>query len=165
MPFIGPGFLENAPAACGADLPTNIAAMRRFVRALFATPIADDDFEVVLAFNMVVPPSVRAFLIQRELDFTSVLERTEVPMLVTQGRSDRHVLPAMADYVRTHCRTAELSSYDGVGHASFLEEPERFNRELAGFARSAHRRREPPSGSDRGRRQRFTRYLEGRGVS
>jgi pimeloyl-ACP methyl ester carboxylesterase len=27
---------------------------------------------------------------------------------------------------------------DGVGHVPFLEEPERFNRELARFARKAH---------------------------
>jgi pimeloyl-ACP methyl ester carboxylesterase len=100
-----------------------------------------DDFEVMLAFNMVVPPSVRAFLIQRELDFAPVLERIEVPVLVTHGQSDRHVLPTLADYIRTHCRTAEASSYPGVGHALFLEEPERFNQERATCARSAHRRK------------------------
>jgi non-heme chloroperoxidase len=136
-PFVGPGFLENAPAACEADLPTNIAAMRKFVRALFARPISQEDFETMLAFNMVVQPSVRAFLIQRELDFTPVLQGVEVPVLVTHGRSDRHVLPTMADCIRSHCRTVEVSLYDDVAHAPFLEEPERFNRELAGLARSA----------------------------
>lgn len=140
-PFVGPGFLENAPAACEADLPTNIAAMRKFVRALIAKPISQEDFETMLAFTMVVQPSVRAFLIQRELDFTPVLEGIDVPVLVTHGRSDRHVLPTMADYIRSHCRTAEVSLYDGVDHAPFLEESERFNRELAGLARSAHRRK------------------------
>jgi pimeloyl-ACP methyl ester carboxylesterase len=163
MPFIGPGFLENAPAACGADLPTSIAAMRRFIHALFAKPLADDDFEVVLAFNMVVPPSVRAFLIQRELDFTPVLERIEVPVLVTHGRSDRHVLPTMADRIRSHCRTAEISLYDGVGHAPFLEEPERFNRELAALARSAHARAQLRPDSRRGRRDRANDDTQTRG--
>src|SRR6516165_10268307 len=33
--LMGPGFLENAPGACQNDLPTNIAAMRRFLRACF----------------------------------------------------------------------------------------------------------------------------------
>lgn len=136
--LIGPGFLENAPEACAVDLPTNIAAMRKFLRACFVMPIAHDDFEVVLAFNMVVHPSVRAFLIQRELDFAAVLERIAVPVLVTQGRSDTVILPAMADYIAGHCRTADATWYDGVGHAPFLEEPERFNRELAGFATKVH---------------------------
>jgi non-heme chloroperoxidase len=137
-PFVGPGFQENVPAACEADLPTNIAAIRSFLRALVAEPMSADDFEVALCFNMVVHPQVRAFLIQRELDFVPILEGIEVPVLVTHGRSDTLVLPAMADLIREHCKTALTSWYDGVGHAPFLEEPERFNRELARFARKAH---------------------------
>jgi non-heme chloroperoxidase len=137
-PFVGPGFQENVPAACEADLPTNIAAMRSFLRALVAEPMSADDFEVALGFNMVVHPQVRAFLIQRELDFVPIVEGIEVPVLVTHGRSDTLVLPAMADLIREHCKTAQTSWYDGVGHAPFLEEPERFNRELARFAKKAH---------------------------
>jgi non-heme chloroperoxidase len=137
-PFIGPGFQENAPAACELDLPTNIAAIRRFLRALVARPMSQDDFEVMLAFNMVVHPIVRAFLIQRELDFAPILASIEVPVLVTHGRSDTFALPAMGDLIMGYCKTAEASWYDGVGHAPFLEEPARFNRELARFAQKAH---------------------------
>lgn len=137
-PLIGPGFLENAPGACELDLPTNIAAIRKFLRACIVKPISQDDFEVVLAFNMVVHPKVRAFLVRRELDFAPVLESIAVPVLVTHGRSDTVVLPAMGDYIVNHCKAAEASWYDGVGHTAFLEEPERFNRELARFAKKAH---------------------------
>lgn len=136
--YFGSAFQENVPAACEADLPTNIAAIRKFLRVLVVKPILADDFEVALAFNIVVHPQVRSFLIQRELDFTSILERIEVPVLVTHGRSDIAVLPAMAELISDHCKTAEASWYDGVGHASFLGEPERFNRELARFAKKAH---------------------------
>jgi non-heme chloroperoxidase len=113
----------------------NIAAIRKFLRALVVKPMSEDDFEVALAFNMVVPPQVRDFLIQRELDFTPVLASIEVPVLVSHGRSDSLALPAMADLIRKHCKTAEASWYDGVGHAPFLEEPVRFNRELISFVR------------------------------
>jgi non-heme chloroperoxidase len=51
-PLLGPGFLENAPAACEDDLPTNIAAIRRFLRACIVKPISQSDFEEILAFNM-----------------------------------------------------------------------------------------------------------------
>jgi pimeloyl-ACP methyl ester carboxylesterase len=132
--LIGPGFLENAPGACQNDLPTNIAAIRRFLRACIVKPIAQDDFEQMLAFNMVVKPSVRAALIQRELDFATVLEGITVPVLVTHGRSDTVVLPAMADYILAHCKTAHASWFDGIGHAPFLEEALRFNTELMSFA-------------------------------
>ncbi len=136
--LVGPGFLENAPGACQDDLPTNIAAIRRFLRACIVKPISQDDFEEIPAFNMVVKPSVRRALLQRELDFASLLEGITVPVLVTHGRSDTLALPAMAEYVLRHCETAEVSWYEGVGHAPFLEEPLRFNTELKRFAASAH---------------------------
>jgi non-heme chloroperoxidase len=136
--LLGPGFLDNAPGACQGDLPTNIAAIRRFLRACTVKPISQDDFEEFLAFNMLVKPSVRAAMTQRDLDFASLLEGITLPVLVTHGRSDIVVLPAMADYILNHCKTAEPSWYDGVGHAPFLEEPLRFNTELKDFAGNAH---------------------------
>jgi len=136
--LLGPGFLENAPGACQDDLPTNIAAVRRFLRACVVKPVSQDDFEEILAFNMFVKPNVRSALVQRELDFASLLEGITVPVLVTHGRSDTVVLPAMADYILNHCKTAKVSWYEDVGHAPFLEEPLRFNTELKRFAVSAH---------------------------
>jgi non-heme chloroperoxidase len=136
--LIGPGFLRNAPTASQDDLPTNIGAIRSFLRACIVQPISQDDFEEILAFNMVVKPSVRGAMTQRELDFAPLLEEITVPVLVTHGRSDTVVLPAMADYILKHCKTAKASWYEGVGHAPFLEEPLRFNAELENFAKSAH---------------------------
>lgn len=136
--LIGPGFLENAPGACQDDLPTNIAAIRKFLRACIVKPVSQHDFEEILAFNMVVKPGVRGAMIQRELDFAAVLEGITVPVLVTHGRSDTVVLPAMSEFILKHCKTAEASWFDGVGHASFLEEPARFNTELMRFAKAAH---------------------------
>jgi non-heme chloroperoxidase len=135
--LVGPGFLENAPGACEDDLPTNIAAIRRFLRACLVKPVTQDDFEEILAFNMIVKPNVRRALLQRELDFAPLLEGITVPVLVSHGRADTVVLPAMADYISRHCKTAEASWYEGVGHAPFLEEPLRFNTELKRFALSA----------------------------
>jgi pimeloyl-ACP methyl ester carboxylesterase len=61
-----------------------------------------------------------------------------VPVLITHGRADTMVLPAMAEYILKHCKIAKVSWYDGVGHAPFLEDPLRFNTELKHFAVSAH---------------------------
>jgi len=136
--LVGPGFLENAPGACQPDLPTNIAAIRRFLHACVAKPVSQDDFEEVLAFNMIVRPAVRAALVQRELDSAPILEAITVPVLLTHGRSDSVILPAMTEYILQHCRTAEVSWFDGVGHIPFLEEPARFNTELMTFAEKMH---------------------------
>ena len=136
--LIGPGFLENAPDACADDLPTNIAAARRFVRVCLPTAAAED-FESSLAAMMVVPPRVRAALISRELDFTPALATIAAPVLVSHGRADVVVLPAMSELILRTGKTARASWYDGVGHAPFLEAPARFNAELAAFARAAGR--------------------------
>jgi pimeloyl-ACP methyl ester carboxylesterase len=84
---------------------------------------------------MTVPARIRANLGAREIDGDDVLRRLRVPVLVSQGRADTVVLPAMAEHVLATCPTAEASWYEGVGHTPFLEDPERFNRELAGLAR------------------------------
>jgi pimeloyl-ACP methyl ester carboxylesterase len=132
---IGPGFLDHFAHATADDLPTNIWAMRAFVRACLAKPLSADDFETALCWNVVVPARVRAALAAREIDDDDVLRALRVPVLVTQGREDTVVLPAMAEHVLATCPTAEASWYDGVGHAPHLEEPERFNDELAALAR------------------------------
>jgi non-heme chloroperoxidase len=133
--MIGPGFLDHFVDATADDLPTNVRAMRSFVRTCVVKPVSDDDLETAICWNVVVPAAIRAALAARELDYDDVLQTLEVPLLVTQGRADSVVLPAMAEHVLATCPTAEASWYDGVGHVPHLEEPDRFNRELAELAR------------------------------
>jgi non-heme chloroperoxidase len=133
--LIGPGFLDHFVDATADDLPTNIAAMRAFVKVCASKPLSADDLETALAWNIVVPARIRANLGARELDCDDVLRRLEVPLLVTQGREDSVVLPAMAEHILATCPTAEASWYDGIGHLPHLQEPDRFNRELADLTR------------------------------
>jgi pimeloyl-ACP methyl ester carboxylesterase len=137
--LIGPGFLDHFAGATAQDLPTNIRTMRAFLRACTATPLPAADFETALAWNIAVPAHVRAALAAREIDEDDVLRTLRVPLLVTQGRADTVVLPAMAEHVLATCPTAEASWYDGVGHAAHLEAPERFNRELAALVSRSSR--------------------------
>jgi non-heme chloroperoxidase len=133
--LIGPGFLDHFVGATADDLPTNIGAMRSFVKVCASKPLPAEDFETALSWNIVVPAQIRANLAARELDCDDVLRALEVPLVVTQGRADTVVLPAMAEHVLATCPTAEPSWYDGIGHLPHLEEPGRFNRELAALAR------------------------------
>jgi non-heme chloroperoxidase len=136
LDHIGPGFVDNVGGATAEDLPTNIAAMRSFVRACSAEPMSEEDWEEALCYNIVVPPQVRgAMVLSRRMNSDDVLSKMTVPVLVTHGDRDTVVLPSMGEHVLEVCPTAEASWYEGVGHAPFLEDPERFNRELADFAR------------------------------
>jgi pimeloyl-ACP methyl ester carboxylesterase len=133
--LIGPGFLDHFAGATAEDLPTNIRTMRSFVRTCLVKPVPDDDVETAVCWNVVVPAAIRAHLAARTIDCDDVLRALEVPLLVTQGRADRVVLPAMAEHIVRTCATAEASWYPGVGHVPHLEEAARFNRELAELTR------------------------------
>ena len=138
--LIGPGFLDHFAHATADDLPTNIWAMRAFLRACVTKPMPAEEYETALCWNIVVPAHVRAALAARVIDCDDVLRTLDVPLLVTHGRADSVVLPAMAEHVLATCPTAEASWYDGVGHVPFLEEPERFNRELAALTQRVRTR-------------------------
>jgi non-heme chloroperoxidase len=135
--LIGPGFLDHFPDATADDLPTNIRGIRGLVKGWPAKPYPAEEVETLLCSAMVVPAQIRANLGAREIDGDDVLRTLQVPLLVSHGRADTVVLPAMAEHVLATCPTAEPSWYEGVGHTAFLEAPERFNRELAALTRRA----------------------------
>jgi non-heme chloroperoxidase len=135
---IGPGFLENAGDAAASDLATNIAAVQRFLRACTAEPLDEHDTRTALAWNMVVPPSVRGALLSREIDGSAEFAALSVPVLVSHGREDAIVLPSMAEHILDACGTATPAWYDGVGHMPFWEDAERFDSELAEFCATVH---------------------------
>jgi pimeloyl-ACP methyl ester carboxylesterase len=133
--LIGPGFLDHFAGATSEDLPTNIRGMRGLVRAFSVAPLPTADTETLLAASMTVPARIRASLAAREIDCDDVLAALTVPLLVTQGRADTIVLPAMAEHILAVCPTAEASWYENAAHVPHLEAPERFNRELAALTR------------------------------
>jgi len=133
--LIGPGFLDHFAGATAEDLPTNIQAIRALVRGWPVRPYPAEEVETLLCAAMTVPARIRASLAAREIDGDDVLGTLGVPLLVSQGRADTVVLPAMAEHVLATCPTAEPSWYQGVGHTPFLEDPDRFNRELAELTR------------------------------
>ena len=137
--YIGPGFLDYAPPACSDDQAVALAAIQAFVHGAVKKPLARELIERAIGWSMLVHPQVRANLINREEDFTPELATLSKPVLVTYGADDTVVLPAMAKRIGADVEHAEMSEYVGVGHAPFLEEPGRFNAELAAFARQAFR--------------------------
>jgi len=134
---IGPAFLANAPGGADGDVPGRIQALRRFWHSMTAEPLEPADLETGLCGSVWVPPEVLGALISRQIDSDDVLARLSVPVLVTQGRQDQIVSPSMAEHIGWVCPTAKVSWYDAVGHAPFIEDAERFNRELAELARGA----------------------------
>jgi non-heme chloroperoxidase len=135
--LIGPGFLDHVPGATADDFPSNIQAIRAFVQGCTARPLPRDEYEMALCWNIAVPAKVRAALLARVIDSDDILSALERPVLMTQGMADTVVLPAMGEHILKTCRRSTPSWYPEAGHALFLEDPQRFNRELADFVRKA----------------------------
>lgn len=131
--------LKNLPGMTSEDLATNIAATRAFVHGCFEKQPTADDFEIMLSFNMMVPPKVRTNLGGRALDATEVMAKLKIPVLVTHGDKDRNSKIGTAQYTAKTIPGAKLSVYEGIGHAPFYEDAARFNAELAAFVRDANR--------------------------
>ncbi|MEQ8233529.1 MAG: alpha/beta hydrolase [Gammaproteobacteria bacterium] len=137
-PLIGPGFYDIFARATGNDLEAGIDAMREFVERCFAQKLSRADYERTLCWNMTVRPDVRAALGAREVDNIDVLAALECPLLLSHGRRDVVVLPAMTEMVLAACPHATASWYEDAGHGPFIEDAARFNAELADFVRLAH---------------------------
>jgi pimeloyl-ACP methyl ester carboxylesterase len=131
--------LKVQPLMFSDDLATNIAATRAFLHLCFEKQPSQEDFETMLAFNMMVPPKVRANMAGRKLEIDDILVSLKLPVLVTHGSADKLLRVAGAQYSVANIAGAKLSLYEGVGHAPFFEDAPRFNAELAAFVRDANR--------------------------
>lgn len=134
---LGPDLMELVPGLLSPDLAENIEATRRFVRLFYATQPSQEVYETVLAYNMLVSVAARQALASRELDGDAVMASVGCPVLVTQGADDAIVLPSMSEAISAQIPHSTLSLYDGVGHTTYGEASDRFDKELATFVRSS----------------------------
>jgi hypothetical protein len=95
--YFGPG-RQNFPNMLSEDLATNIAGTRAFLRACFERRPAEDAFEIMLAFNMVVPPRVRAAVFEHPRNTGDALAQIKCPVLVTHGTKDKVLLVALGRF-------------------------------------------------------------------
>jgi len=133
LPFLDERFLALIPGFYSTDVEESIAALSTFIQICGHDEPAPDDFFYALGYNTIVPPHVRRALFARTVDHTDVLRGLTTPALVTHGVDDTVVRPTSAEAIAATVPDAELSLYDGAGHAPFLEAPDRFNAELAAF--------------------------------
>jgi non-heme chloroperoxidase len=129
--------LKNLPLMASEDLVTNITATRNFLHGCFSRQPTADDYETMLAFNMMVLPKVRAGLAGRPLDASDLVSKLKLPVLVTHGAEDRNAKVGAGQYTASIIPGAKLSIYEGIGHSPFYEDAPRFNTELAAFVRAA----------------------------
>ena len=136
--LIGPGFYENFEPCTNPDLAISLPAIAKFLHDCFEIEPSPADFELMLGFNALVRPEIRANLAARDLHNADILASIDLPVLVTHGRQDKVVLPASGELFLDVCKNSQSAWYEGVGHVPFVEDAARFNRELAMLVREVN---------------------------
>lgn len=142
--FIGPDNVFHQTRMASPDVAENVAGTIGFLRTCAET-WDPEQFEIHLAFNMLVPSEVRGFLGGRHFDADEIYKRLTIPVLFTHGARDRVVPLAASEAGHVITPSSRLSVYEGIGHAPFMEAAERFNAELAAFIRVCDTTEDPAS--------------------
>lgn len=133
---VGPAMRAALPAALSTDPATALAALAGFSTALAG---ADDGprAQAFLGACLTTPPHVRAALFARECDNDELLATVEIPALVLHGSADTVVDPRAGEHAAAVLPNAQLSVWDGAGHAPFATDPTRFVAEVTALATRA----------------------------
>lgn len=82
-------------------------------------------------------------------DYYGSINGFRFPMLIIHGRHDVTPLPAI-ERIRTSVGTSVLTVYEESGHFSFIEEGEKFTREVSQWIRAKSMRRRPTAEKETG---------------
>ena len=133
----GPGAPQLPPE--GQTLDAEIEAAIAFLDGCYGKKPSEADFRRALAYNMLVPATVRRAIAGWSTDpgqTIAALRKVRVPTLITHGRDDTVVLPLAVGMTVDAIPHAQVSWFDGCGHSPFAEDASRFNNELTAFVRA-----------------------------
>ena len=139
-----PGLLSIASTVFGEqlasrDLSIRSGAIAAFLSHCFFQRPPEAAFEQMLAYNGMVPREVQEGVTSIRTDGLDRAFGFVPRMLLTHGARDVLVNVAMSRRMLPINGSAHLSIYPDAGHAPFIEDAARFNRELAAFADVASR--------------------------
>ena len=132
--FSGGEFAGLFPALFESDPAVAIPALERFAVLCSASPMSEAECAEYVRESSRTPPAVREAMQRRRLDNDDVLATLTLPVLITHGTGDAIVLPLSSEHNARAIPNARLSLYPGIGHTPFVEDPERFERELRELA-------------------------------
>jgi pimeloyl-ACP methyl ester carboxylesterase len=117
------------------NIEDNIAAAANFPRFLTGRELPADYYLRATRISMMLPGYARRWMFDRPLANADLVAKITVPLLITVGGKDPSTPEKDARDLAATVPGARLSLYPDSGHSPFAEEPERYSRELADFAR------------------------------
>jgi len=123
------------------DLQRRLTATAKFVDDCTTEPLPRDIYGQMVGANMLCPAHVRRALFAADWDMRPTYAALTKPGLVIHGTEDRIVAPATGETAAATIPHGTYLPYDGIGHAPFLEAPDRFAKDLAQFTLSQREER------------------------
>lgn len=122
------------------DIPRRLAATARFVDACTAKPLDRATYAELVGANMLCPAHVRRALFRADVDLRPVFSKLNCPGLVIHGAHDEVVTVSTGQAAARCMKHGQYLQYEGVGHAPFLETPQRFAEDVSKFTTACQRR-------------------------
>lgn len=118
-----------------AEVPTTIRNADDFAKLMSADPLPEDIRRVMASGPLMMPAYARRAMSVRAMENTDIIGRIDIPTLFIVGGKDPIASPLVVKGVAEKIPGAIYVEYPDVGHSTFAEQPERFNADLAAFAR------------------------------
>ncbi len=134
--FFGKGAIDNLSNLFDEDTNVNISATKAFVNACVSKGYKNTEFEEILAYNMIVTPEIRQWILGRVSDNSEIISKLTCPIAQVHGKEDKVVLPFAGEYTISQVSHSnkKFKLYNGIGHSPFFEDPDLFNNDLFNFA-------------------------------
>ena len=87
-------------------------------------------YALLVATNMVVPPYVRAAMLDRQIDHKATYKTIQAPVLFTHGGQDNAIKTIAAEEGSTFTQHSKVSIHKAANHGPHWFDSARFNREL-----------------------------------
>ncbi len=116
------------------DITAGMENGHNFVRLMTVKPAPPDMAEIMFATNQMLPAYVRRAMVGRNLQNDDVIPKLHMPILLLAGDKDLSQPAAVLNAVAGKLAHGRVVLVPDAGHATFIDAPEAFERELRQFA-------------------------------
>lgn len=131
---VGEAMRAAIPGAMSEEPREAIRALGAFGNALTGPPEGKGaQSQALFGASLATPPRVRAALFNRSASHDDLLRSLDVPVLVLHGTEDSVVDVSAGRHAAELIPQARASFWEGCDHGPFVEDPERFVKEVGEF--------------------------------
>ena len=131
---VGAAMRAAIPGAMSEEPREAIRALGAFGNALTGPPEGKGaQSQALFGASLATPPRVRAALFNRSASHDELLRSLDVPVLVLHGTEDSVVDVSAGRHAAELIPQARASFWEGCDHGPFVEDPDRFVKEVGEF--------------------------------